>query len=125
MKDDYSIMMSEEEEIKSALFSYIEVYNSQNLNKKIDLDNMFINNCVNKPGAIGCYYKNNKWYIYRIDDRFNLLVNGPFTKEGVIVALAKMLYIPSNIIKYNFSDEEYDLYLQGEKPVDTFDKKML
>ena len=105
---------------------YIYLYNSENPNEKIKPDNLFINDCVNKPGAIGCYNKNNNWYVYYVDDRFNLLVNGPFTKNGIIVALAKMMYIPSNIIEYSFSDEEeYRLYLQGKKPIEVFKAKHL
>lgn len=125
MEQQNLVIKREELEIKNILEKYITLYNSQNQNEKIEFDNLFINNCVNKPGAIGCYNKNNKWYIYRIDDRFNLLVNGPFTKNGVITSLAYMMYIPSSILEFDFSDEEFRLYLQGEKPIENFDGKHL
>lgn len=125
MEQQNLMVKREELEIKNILEKYIALYNSQNLNKKIVLDNLFVNNCVNKPGAIGCYNKNGKWYIYHVDDRFNLLVNGPFTKDAIITALAKMMYIPSSMIEYSFSDEEYRLYLQGEKPIENFEGKHL
>lgn len=125
MEEQNFEIKKEELEIRKLLEKYISLYNSQNPNKKIELDNLFINNCVNKPGAIGCYNKNNKWYIYHVDDRFNLLVNGPFTKNAIITALAKMMYIPSSMIEYKFSDEEYRLYLQGEKPIEDFESKQL
>ena len=118
-------MIFEENEIKSELKKYIESFNNQCPDKKIDLDNLFINDCINKPGAIGCYYKNSEWYIYHVDDKFNLLVNGPFSKDAIITAIATMLFIPSHIVKYSFTDAEYDLYLQGERPADSFDKKHL
>ena len=125
MEEQNLKIKNEELEIKNILGRYIYLYNLENPDEKIEPDNLFINNCVNKPGAIGCYNKNNNWYIYRVDDRFNLLVNGPFTKSAIIVALAKMMYIPSNIIEYGFSDEEYRLYLQGEKPTEVFEAKHL
>ena len=125
MEEQNLKIKNEELEIKNILGRYIYLYNLENPDEKIEPDNLFINNCVNKPGAIGCYNKNNNWYIYRVDDRFNLLVNGPFTKNAIIVALAKMMYIPSNIIEYGFSDEEYRLYLQGEKPTEVFEAKHL
>lgn len=125
MEEQNLKIKNEELEIRNILGRYIYLYNLENPDEKIEPDNLFINNCVNKPGAIGCYNKNNNWYIYRVDDRFNLLVNGPFTKNAIIVALAKMMYIPSNIIEYGFSDEEYRLYLQGEKPTEVFEAKHL
>ena len=125
MEEQNLKIKNEELEIRNILGRYIYLYNLENPDEKIEPDNLFINNCVNKPGAIGCYNKNNNWYIYRVDDRFNLLVNGQFTKNAIIVDLAKMMYIPSNIIEYGFSDEEYRLYLQGEKPTEVFEAKHL
>jgi hypothetical protein len=119
------LFIQEELEIRSVLEKYVELYNLQNPDKKISLDDLFINKCVNKPGAIGCYNKNNKWYIYHVDDRFNLLVNGPFSKTAIIVALAKMMYIPSKMVDLSFTDEEYKLYLRGEEPVEKFESRKL
>lgn len=49
------VIRKEETEIRNILEKYITSYNLQNPNKKIDIDSLFINNCVNKPGALGCY----------------------------------------------------------------------
>ena len=117
MEQDNERMLLEAKEIESALKKYIESFNNQYADEKIDSDDLFINNCVNKPGAIGCYNKNGKWYIYYTDDRFNVLVNGPFSKGGIITALATMLFIPSDINDYRFTDEERDIFLQGFRPI--------
>lgn len=53
-----SKIKNEEPEIRNILERYIYLYNSENPNEKINPDNLFINDCVNKPGAIGCYGKN-------------------------------------------------------------------
>ncbi len=110
--------------IKSTLELYVSNYNLQNNKNEISLENLSILNegdtISNKPGGMGCFLKNNKWYVYYIDDRFTLMVNGPFSENGVIVALAKMLYIPSQYIPLKFTDAEYEIYLSGEKPIDNF-----
>ena len=36
-----------------------------------------------------------------------------------------MMYIPSSILEFDFSDEEFRLYLQGEQPIENFDGKHL
>lgn len=95
----------------------VNKYNDNAQSKKVDMNNIFIGKCVNKPGCIGCFSGENGWYLYRVDDRFNLLKNGPFSINGIIVALLHALYIPSELQNRTFSDEEYRLYLNGEKSV--------
>lgn len=118
--DDYSIER-EANEIRNTIEKDIMLFNSQDFGREIKSDDVFINRVVNKPGAIGCYNKNNKWYIYHVDDKFNLLVNGPFSKEGIIQALAIHLHIPSSVADHYISDEEFDIYLDGMKPIEKFE----
>lgn len=107
----------EKEIIRREFFEIVSKYNDAFPNKKVDSDNIFIGRCVNKPGCVGCFWKDNGWYLYRVDDRFNLLANGPFSLNGIIVALQHMVYIPSDFTNRDFDDEEFRLYLKGEKPL--------
>jgi len=101
------------QEIQEIVFKYNDMFPE----KKIDFDNIFVGKCVNNPGCVGCYWKEDRWYLYRVDDRFNLLRNGPFSLNGIIVALLHMLYIPAELHSRKFDSEEHNLYLSGEKPV--------
>lgn len=106
----------QQEIITAELFELVSKYNEMKTDK-IDLDNIFIGKCVNKPGGIGCIYRSNGWYLYHVDDRFNLMGQGPFTLNGIIVALSKSLHIPCEFYTRKFNDEEYKLYLSGYKPM--------
>ena len=110
------IFSSEEQYIKNKLESYLTASNLENTNKK-SLDNIFINKIVGNPGAVGCYYENEKWYLYQVDDHFHLLANGPFSLNGIVVGLASELCISKKYRDLSFSDSEYETYLQGMKPV--------
>ena len=107
----------EKEIIVQEIFEIVSKYNDAFPNNKVDLDNIFIGKCVNKPGCIGCFWRDNGWFLYRVDDRFNLLANGPFSLNGIIVALLRMVYISSDFVNRKFDDAEYRLYLNGEKPL--------
>lgn len=106
----------EVEIITKELFEIVSMYNAAKADKII-FENIFIGKCVNKPDCIGCIYRGNGWYLYRVDDRFNLMGNGPFTLNGIIVALSKSLHIPSEFYTRKFNDKEYNLYLSGYTPM--------
>ena len=105
----------EERMVVLEIYDIVTAFNNCFPQKSIDFNNIFIGECVNKPGCIGCFYRGNGWYLYHVDDRFNLLQNGPFSLNGIIVALSHMLYIPKEFQSREFDEEEYHLYLNGEK----------
>ena len=119
--EKHEVITSEKEReeveiITKELFEIVSKYNAAKADKII-FENIFIGKCVNKPDCIGCIYRTNGWYLYYVDDRFNLMGQGPFTLNGIIVALSKSLHIPSEFHTRNFNDEEYSLYLSGYKPM--------
>ena len=108
---------ADEKTILLEIYDVISKFNANFPQKRIDFENIFVGECVNKSGCIGCYWKDDGWYLYRVDDRSNLLMNGPFSLNGIIVALLHMLYIPAELQNRKFDDEEYKLYLSGKKPI--------
>lgn len=104
--------------IRKILSSYIDKYNATHSNNQKSIQSVYINEKRKYPGALGCFSKNNKWYLYTVDDRFNVLLNGPFSIEGIIVALAYEMYITPADLQFN--EEEYTTYLQGSSPEETF-----
>lgn len=123
MSDKKSIeeIFKEEYEIRNAIDKDIMLYNAEYPTNQIDNNNVFINKLVDKPGAVGCYNKDNNWYVYYVDDRHEILVKGPFSKDGVIHVLASKLYIPSTVVKHYISDDELRISLAGMKPIEKFE----
>ena len=111
------IVKADEDTILLEIYDIVSKFNTKFPQNKIRFDNIFIGECVSKPNCIGCFYKEDGWYLYLVDDRFNLLRNGPFSLNGIIVALLHMLHIPAELQNRKFNNEEYKLYLSGEKPV--------
>ena len=116
MKEHEVNELEEAEQIRCELEKYIDLYNSLHPEEKIDPGNVFVNRYVNKIGSIGCRFEDDGWYIYEVDDRFNLLTNGPFSKNGALKALTTMLYMPSEITKLRFTEDELRLFLRGPRP---------
>ncbi|MBR6514093.1 MAG: hypothetical protein IKT46_04580 [Clostridia bacterium] len=109
------LINDEERLIISEIYEAISDFNNSFSKNSIDINNIFIGEYINKPNSSGCFKKNDGWYLYYVDDRFNLLQQGPFTLSGIIAALCKTLHIPSEFCSRKFTDEEYNLYLSGYK----------
>jgi len=64
------------------------------------------------PDAVGCFYKNNNWHVYSIDDRKNAYISGPLNLNNAITYFISELPISlekRNRYNYdnNFSLEIY------------------
>ena len=84
------------------------------LSKKglLDLPKDFcIGEYVRKPNGQGCFQKGKKWYIFRIDERNESQITGPFSRQGIVYACAMMLHQTSYLEDCRFSEEERSVYI--------------
>lgn len=115
-------ILNEEYEIRNTIDKDIMLYNAEYPDHQIDNNNVYINKLVDQPGAVGCYHKDNNWFVYHIDDRHEIFVKGPFSKDGVIHVLASKLYIPSTVANHYISEDELRISLAGMKPIEKFEQ---
>lgn len=110
----------ESKEILEELEKYVKRYNELNPNRTINIDKVHINEIVKELGSIGCYKNDKSWIKYYVGDNNKVMVNGPYSKDGIIKALATTMYIPTELIDKNFTDEEFETYTKGEVPIEEF-----
>ena len=70
---------------------------------------IFINEVRLVPNVVGCIKKGNDWYSYESDEKNNTMIQGPFSLNGIIRALA--LRIDLKIAEeYKFSQEDEQIF---------------
>lgn len=68
---------------------------------------------VRRPNGRGCFPVGEKWYLFRIDERNNSQITGPFRREGILYACALMLNQSAGLEEYRFSEEERSVYIHN------------
>lgn len=68
-----------------------EIQNSNLDLAKIELNLVIGKYEISKPGTVGCFKEDDKWYVYDTDDRMNLHVNGPVSLQTVIAVCVRSL----------------------------------
>lgn len=77
------------------------------------LEDYTFNEYIGAPGIKGCTCINEKWYLYKVDDRANPVFTGPFVGKAAIFAIATDLHESKNFQEYKFTEEEYGIYFRS------------
>ena len=64
-----------------------------------------------RPNCQGCFPHGDGWYLFRIDERNNPQITGPFSEGGIVYACALRLHQASGLEDYRFSEEERSIYI--------------
>ena len=116
MKDDNLEIKMITEEINAAL----------KIDKVKSDYNFIIGEFVQSPNTLGCIKRNGKWYMYRTDEKNFCIFNGPFNVKGIIYSCALKLGIAKQLKKYEFTEEEIDIYVDNHfrsfEEIDRYDK---
>ena len=94
------------EKIKNVLFEKTE----QNLEKYRDFH---FGEFIEKPNQCGCFERNGNWYTYVIDEKNFCTFGGPYSRNGIICACTMILPITMVKEQYNFTEEEFNIYLHN------------
>ena len=78
-----------------------------------DYEYFHVGEFIEKPNQCGCFKRNEKWYIYEIDEKNYCTFIGPFSQKGVIYACTMILPISMNSKEYRFTEEEFNIYLNN------------
>lgn len=81
-----------------------------------DLDTDFVfGEFMRVPNTQGIFLLEDKWFIYETDEKNVLDINGPFTAEEIIYAIAMMLYEIKVewFEKYKFGSEALHTYIHS------------
>lgn len=73
----------------------------------------YVGEFVRKPNCQGCFQKEKNWYLFRIDERNDPQITGPFSRQGIVYACAMMLHQTSKLEEYRFSEEERSVYIHN------------
>lgn len=68
---------------------------------------------VEKPNQCGCFERNGNWYTYVIDEKNFCTFGGPYSRNGIICACTMILPITMVKEQYNFTEEEFNIYLHN------------
>lgn len=89
------------------------------LSEKIAIpEDFIIGEIYRKPNVRGCAMIKGNWYLYTIDDRGGCICTGPFKDCAIIYACALDLHVAKIFKEYEFSDEEYDTYMDSHLTLD-------
>lgn len=61
--------------------------------------------------TLGCFEKNNLWYVFWTDERNDVTITGPLSDSGMMYVLIHEGYIKSLYQKYQLSEEDEQRYL--------------
>ena len=79
---------------------------------------------VEKPNQCGCFERNGNWYTYVIDEKNFCTFGGPYSRNGIICACTMILPITMVKEQYNFTEEEFNIYLHNHfHSLEEIDKK--
>ena len=68
---------------------------------------------IEKPNQCGCFERNGNWYTYVIDEKNFCTFGGPYSRNGIICACIMILPITMVKEQYNFTEEEFNIYLHN------------
>ena len=68
---------------------------------------------IEKPNQCGCFERNGNWYTYVIDEKNFCTFGGPYSRNGIICACTMILPITMVKEQYNFTEEEFNIYLHN------------
>lgn len=81
---------------------------------------------IQKPNQLGCFKRNEKWYMYESDEKNFCTFSGPFNLKGIIYACGMRLHISKHLKEYRFSESELESYLNNNfhtlLEIDNFNK---
>lgn len=87
---------------------------NENIEENIDDYECFhIGVFVEKPNQCGYFKRNEKWYVYEIDEKNYCTFGGPFSQSGIICACTMILPISMKTKEYRFTEEEFNIYLHN------------
>lgn len=94
------------EEIKKNLYGIVQ----ENID---DYEYFHFGEFVEKPNQCGCFERNGNWYTYVIDEKNFCTFGGPYSSNGIICACTMILPITMVKEQYNFTEEEFNIYLHN------------
>ena len=94
------------EEIKKNLYGIVQ----ENID---DYEYFHFGEFVEKPNQCGCFERNGNWYTYVIDEKNFCTFGGPYSRNGIICACTMILPITMVKEQYNFTEEEFNIYLHN------------
>lgn len=85
-----------------------------NIGENIDkLARFHIDELVELPNQLGCFKREDKWYIYETDEKNFCTYCGPFSLKGIVYACAMKLHVSKQLKEFRFSEEEFNVYLHN------------
>lgn len=76
-----------------------------------ELKKLVIGDVIRRPGIQGCFQLGKKWFLYDGQDELgNIDFIGPFNDKAIVYAIAIKFYKTSNFKKYEFLEEEMDVF---------------
>lgn len=79
---------------------------------------------VSGPNQCGIFEYKNKWFSYLRDDRNDVIINGPFSEEGLVYVCALLLQTDDDFDDYYYSKEDKNTFTKQRfcsfEQIDTF-----
>ena len=98
------------EDIKRIIESGL-LENGQNLNG--EFSGFVFGEYKRVPNTQGTFQFMDKWFIYETDEKNLLDINGPFTAEEDIYAIATLMHASQYFEKYKFGEETFNIFIDN------------